>query len=79
MAEYVHVSHPAHANNPVIESLTQLSRNIQCPHSYIVLKETVLTNKTALSYSTQCVQRNGREGPGRPALDISREQIEYLS
>ena len=72
------VSHGAQTSDPLIESLHQLLSYIQSLHSYTISSESTLINDPDVSFSTQCVERTGGEGPGRPRLDVGKDQIEYL-
>ena len=63
----------------LVESLHLRLSYIQSLYSYIVSSENDFTRKdSTVSFSTQCTERKRGEGPGRPSLDVTKEQIEYL-
>ena len=65
-------------NNPLPEHLHRVKSYVQSLHSLLVSCETAASNAdNSISFYSQPFPREG-QGPGRPALNITKEQIEYL-
>lgn len=74
------ISRVPETNDSLRGCLRNLLGHIQSLYDYLVsLYENLSTNANPSdSFSTQLTQRSGAEGPGRPSLNITKDQIEYL-
>lgn len=66
-------------NSPLPEHLRRLKSFVQSLHVVLVSCETVASSAdNSVSFYPQPSPRAEGQGPGRPALNITKEQIEYL-
>lgn len=63
-------------NYTLKESLHLLKSTVQSLHDVLLSNETVASGSSSGSFFTPPVE--GRKGPGRPIIVISKDQIEYL-
>ena len=70
----------AQMNNPLPERLRRLKSNVQSLQRLLVSCETAAssTSENSASFYPGTSQRLEGQGPGKPALNTRKEQIEYL-
>ena len=71
------ISHVPDADDFLREGLLLLLGSVQSLHSYITSFENNLTDNSAVSFAIQNAKRKGDEGPGRPSLDVTKDQLEF--
>ena len=72
------IAHVRDAEDSLRESMHLLLGYIQSLHSYITSYENTVSDDSDVSFSMQITERRGDEGPGRPSLDVTKDQIEFL-
>lgn len=72
------IAHVRDAEDSLRESMRLLLGYIQSLHSYITSYENTVSDDSDFSFSIQTTERRGDEGPGRPSLDVTKDQIEFL-
>ena len=72
------ISHVPDADNSLREGFHVLLGCVQSLHPYINSYENNLTDNSAVLFAIQHAKRIGDEGPRRPSLDVTKDQLEFL-
>ena len=72
------IAHVPDTDDSLRESLHLLLGYIQSLYSYITSYDNTVSDDSDVSFSIQITEGRGDERPGRPSLDVTKDQIEFL-